>query len=1198
MAIGSLVFVGLITAFFSSPAAADAIHGCGGFVEASSSLVKSRKASETKLDYSHIRVELCTVDGLVKEWTQCAPNGYYFIPVYDKGSFILRVKGPDGWSWKPDNVPVTVNEGGCNSNEDINFLFTGFKLSGRVVGAVGGESCSTKDGGPSGVKVELLSLGDDPIASSLTSETGAYSFTNILPGKYRLHASHPTLKVEVKGSSEVNLGFGNAVIDDIFFVPGYDLHGFVVAQGNPIVGVHIYLYSDDVLAVHCPKGSGDGPRQKSALCHAISDAEGKFLFRSLPCGVYELVPYYKGENTIFDVSPSSMVVRIEHHNTKVSQKFQITGFSIGGRVIDDHGAGVDSAKIMVDGQLRAITDGQGYYKLDQVTSRQYSVSVLKDHYKFNKLENYLVLPNMAKIDDIKASYYDICGVVQTISPNSKAMVTLTHGPENVKPQKKLIAEDGSFCFEVPPGEYRLSALALDSDNSGLLFSPSYVDVKVNSPLLNVEFFQAQVNIHGNVLCKERCNPDISVSLVSILGDSTQEKETIALKHESCDFTFTKVFPGKYLIEVKHIPSLTLLGEDSWCWNENIINLDVGTEDMTGIVFVQRGYWITLVSTHDTDAYILLPDASRLDLKIKRGSQKICMENPGQHELYFVNSCISFGSSLLKFDSLDPTPIYLTGKKYLLKGEIHIDSNMVQDAVDLSEHIYVDVFKGDGTSDSISTMFSSDKSGERSMAVYEYSIWSNLGEELIFSPRDTRSGQDKKILFYPRQRQVSVAVDGCQASIPPIIGRVGLYIEGSVSPALDGVSIRVFAMENSNYVSLQKGDLAFETETGTDGSFEAGPMYDDISYKVEASKTGYHLKQVGPSSFTCEKLSQIVVHIHDGREDGELFPSVLLSLSGEDGYRNNSVSSAGGSFSFVDLFPGSFYLRPLLKEYSFSPAAVAVELGSGESKVVSFLARRVAYSAMGTVSLLSGLPKEGVYVEARSETKGYYEEAATDNFGNFRLRGLLPDTTYIVKVVAKDYLGAKALERASPESVAVVVGTEDIRGLEFVVFEQPDITILSGHVEGNNIEALQPHLSVEIRSAIDPSKIESVFPLPLSCYFEVRDLPQGKHLVQLRSGLPSNSHKFQSEILEVDLEKQPQVHVGPLRYKVKEDGHKQEPTPAPVFPLIAGVSVIALFISIPRLKDLYQIVETKIPLGTSTVSVKKEPRKQVLKRRMH
>lgn len=76
--------------------------------------------------------------------------------------------------------------------------------------------------------------------------------------------------------------------------------------------------------------------------------------------------------------------------------------------------------------------------------------------------------------------------------------------------------------------------------------------------------------------------------------------------------------------------------------------------------------------------------------------------------------------------------------------------------------------------------------------------------------------------------------------------------------------------------------------------------------------GYHLKQVGPHSFSCEKLSQITVNIYSKDDAKELIPSVLLSLSGNDGYRNNSVSGAGGVFLFNDLFPGTFYLRPLLK----------------------------------------------------------------------------------------------------------------------------------------------------------------------------------------------------------------------------------------------------------------------------------------------
>lgn len=76
--------------------------------------------------------------------------------------------------------------------------------------------------------------------------------------------------------------------------------------------------------------------------------------------------------------------------------------------------------------------------------------------------------------------------------------------------------------------------------------------------------------------------------------------------------------------------------------------------------------------------------------------------------------------------------------------------------------------------------------------------------------------------------------------------------------------------------------------------------------------GFHLKQVGQYSFSCQKLGQISVKIFSKDETNEPIPPLLLSLSGDDGYRNNSMSGTGGLFVFENLFPGSFYLRPLLK----------------------------------------------------------------------------------------------------------------------------------------------------------------------------------------------------------------------------------------------------------------------------------------------
>lgn len=58
-----------------------------------------------------------------------------------------------------------------------------------------------------------------------------------------------------------------------------------------------------------------------------------------------------------------------------------------------------------------------------------------------------------------------------------------------------------------------------------------------------------------------------------------------------------------------------------------------------------------------------------------------------------------------------------------------------------------------------------------------------------------------------------------------------------------------------------------------------------------------------------------MRIYSREDANEPFPSVLLSLSGEDGYRNNTVTGVGGIFVFGDLFPGSFYLRPLLKVFT-------------------------------------------------------------------------------------------------------------------------------------------------------------------------------------------------------------------------------------------------------------------------------------------
>ncbi len=86
-----LTFILIISSLNLNLNAQDVI-GCGGFIK-----------SNTEINYKIIKVKLLTKDGAVKYLSEASPvNGYYMIPVYNKGEYILQVNPPPGWSFGID----------------------------------------------------------------------------------------------------------------------------------------------------------------------------------------------------------------------------------------------------------------------------------------------------------------------------------------------------------------------------------------------------------------------------------------------------------------------------------------------------------------------------------------------------------------------------------------------------------------------------------------------------------------------------------------------------------------------------------------------------------------------------------------------------------------------------------------------------------------------------------------------------------------------------------------------------------------------------------------------------------------------------------------------------------------------------------------------------------------------------------------
>ncbi len=56
------------------------------------------------------------------------------IPVYERGEYILKLLPPPGWSFEPSQMELNIDgeTDPCTLNHDLNFIFKGFGLAGRV----------------------------------------------------------------------------------------------------------------------------------------------------------------------------------------------------------------------------------------------------------------------------------------------------------------------------------------------------------------------------------------------------------------------------------------------------------------------------------------------------------------------------------------------------------------------------------------------------------------------------------------------------------------------------------------------------------------------------------------------------------------------------------------------------------------------------------------------------------------------------------------------------------------------------------------------------------------------------------------------------------------------------------------------------------------------------------------------------------
>jgi hypothetical protein len=142
---------------------------------------------------------------------------------------------------------------------------------------------------------------------------------------------------------------------------------------------------------------------------------------------------------------------------------------------------------------------------------------------------------------------------------------------------------------------------------------------------------------------------------------------------------------------------------------------------------------------------------------------------------------------------------------------------------------------------------------------------------------------------------------------------------------EGVEIEIQIVGDPDSVTYVTSD--------SDGKYIAGPfIHNEVQFVVRPSRSGYSFQPLekDPFSFRVLQLAKIQVNVQEVTSKASV-SNVLLTLSGPNAYRQNRMTNSEGELIFEELQPGQYYLKALLKEFSFQPGALHIELAEQESK---------------------------------------------------------------------------------------------------------------------------------------------------------------------------------------------------------------------------------------------------------------------------
>ncbi|KRZ23134.1 Nodal modulator 1 [Trichinella pseudospiralis] len=998
----------------------EVVFTCGGFVR-----------TNVSIDFKKIMVKMLTPEGNMKYQTTCAPtNGYYLIPVYVKGNYKLKLSAPEGWNFVPDHVNLNIDglTDPCSKHEDINFLFLGFSVTGKV--KVLNSPAEITD-----CAVSLMNSAKEVIETTQVNY-GVFEFSPVLPGNYTVVVSEDGFCI--KNSISFTLSDSNLALKEPVEIQGFLVMGLMEQNEIYNGGAEIVLYSElDAAASSCDVSAAKGivliPEnyKYKYSCKILVDSTNVYRFPCVGFGNHILIPTYYHSSLTLEWLPKFVSVVVKDRPVVLQEKFKAVGFSLTGKVLwTSLGDGINGVDIYVNNKFVTRTNERGMYTLSKIMHGTLTIQAKRNDLQFEDIK-FSFSAQTNSIPPIIVTKIQQCGQIflKKLPKSGEKKAQRTFICKHVNNKTVLttgIDHSGKFCIMLPRGQYICELEIFDFEKqAGVKVMPDQLKIVVRSqPLPDVEFRQSLYKISGRIYClfdSAECFDSVIVKLEKV---GVGELSRIVVQAKFPSFEFFDMLPGKYNVKLEAEQFCWAIGEipndQKVIWRrengQRLVNID--SEDVENITFYQIGFTIKLKSNYNAKLKIVSIENAKIftSFDVAETLSTFCVSKSGSYKLY-AESCHIFNEDALIYNTGQIVTLHLEAVKHGVDFKLITPKADVDFTVNVKSNLFNDPF--------VMLLSSAvEQHPVKDGHEYRFRYFAETNEKIHIQPASN------SFLFTPVS-QTAIVLD-CTEIAQPFLASTGEYFKGSVSPKLEGVVITVSQLTDPT--------VHFTLVTNTNGEYVVGPLRSLESLQIKAELPGYGLEHIQGKygHFTAYKLSQLYIKVVDDNMDP--LQDVLVSVTGGSQYKSNNLTNERGNFTLFGLMPGSYYVQSILKEYSFEPSSQVVHIEEAKKSEVLFVGRRVAFSCSGFVRFLAGHPVPEVKVEAVSENcDQHQEEALTDGRGFYRIRGLLMNCQYMIQC-------SKEPMNIYPEFINQTIGQMDLVDVDFTALPDEMVSTIIGRVE--------------------------------------------------------------------------------------------------------------------------------------------------------